>query len=463
MYIIIIGAGKLGYQLSEMFSLKENNVALVDINDEALLRANSNIDLLTVNSSGLDLKVLEELNAHLADIVIAVTSNDETNMLIATLVKKLGCKKVIARIRNPEHAYQLDFLKEHLAIDYVSNPELEVAKEIGKNILKSEAINMEDFAKGRVGMFEVKLTSSSEWINHPIKDVELPKRSLIVAVLRDGKMSVPNGFTVLEDQDTIYMIGVKEELQNYSKKNLEPIQKRKIKRAMILGGGKAAFYLAKMLLQSGVLVKIIERDKDRCKYLAQNLEHALIIHGDATDVGLLVEEDLSDMDALILLTGFDEENILLSMVAKKHGVHKIITKVSKPNYVNIIEQLGIEMAINPILISASGIMRNAQGGRLLSISMLLGGHAEVMEIIAHDDSRIVETPLHKLNLPEGLIIGAVVRGGKVYIPDGNFVIHAGNRVVVFCLKEDANKIEPLFYKTKRGILNELWRSNKSNR
>lgn len=463
MYIIIVGAGKLGYQLSEMFSLKENNVALVDVNEEALLRANSTIDLLTVNASGLNMKILEELNAHLADIVIAVTSSDETNMLIATLVKKLGCKKVVARIRNPEHAYQLDFLKDHLCIDYVSNPELEVAKEIGKNLLKSEAIYMEDFAKGKVGMFELKVTAFPEWQNKAIKDITLPRRTLIVAVLRNSEMIIPNGFTILEETDTIYMIGVKEELQNYSKKYISIVQPRKVKRAMILGGGKAAFYLAKMLIQSHVSVKIIERDKERCKYLAQNLDEALIIHGDATDVNLLREEDIDEIDALILLTGFDEENILLSMVAKKHNVSKIITKVSKPNYVNIIEQLGIEMAINPILISASGIMRYAQGGRLLSISMLLGGHAEVMEIIASENSKIVGTPLRELDLPEGIIIGAVVKGGKVYIPNGETVISPGNRVVVFCLKEEIHKIERFFYRTKRGILNELWRGNKGHR
>lgn len=463
MYIIIVGAGKLGYQLSEMFSLKENHVALVDINEEALLKANSSIDLLTVNANGMNLKVLEELNVNSADMLIAVTSKDETNMLIANLAKKLGCKKVIARIRNPEHTSQIKFLKEHLCIDYVSNPELEVAKEIGKNVLKSEAVNMEDFAKGRVGMFEYKLTFASEWINHPLKDLTLPKRSLIVAVLRDGKMTIPNGFTVLSEGDIIYLIGVKEELEKHSKKELHLTPHRKTRRVMILGGGKAAFYLSKMLIKSGVVVKIVERDKERCKDLAQTLPDALIIHGDATDINLLIDEDFGEMDGLVLFTGFDEENILLSMVAKKHGVPKIITKVSKPNYVNIIEELGLEMAINPVLISAAGIMRYIHGGRLLSMSMILGGHAEVMEIIAQEDSKIVDKPLHKLNIPTGIIIGAVVRGGKVYIPDGNTIIHPGNRVIIFCLKEETSKIEPLFYKTKRGILNELWRGNKTHR
>ena len=463
MYIIIVGAGKLGYQLSETFSLKENDVTLIDINDEALQKANSSIDLLTINSNGMNLEVMKEINIETADLLIAVTNRDETNMVIATMAKKMGCKKVIARIRNPENTSQIKHFMEHLCIDYVCNPELEVAKEVGKILLKIEAVNMEDFAKGRVSMFEYKLTSESDWINKPLWRLTLPNRSLIVAVLRNGEMTVPNGETVLSENDIVFLIGVKEELEKHSKSELHLPPSRKTKRVMILGGGRAAFYLAKILTKSGVIVKIIERDKERCKELANSLSEALIIHGDATNIDLLLEEGFTDMDGVVLFTGFDEENILLSMLAKKHKIPKIITKVSKLNYVNIIDELGIEIAINPVLLSASEITRYLNGGRILSIAMLLGGHAEVMEIIAQEGSRIIDKPLHKLDLPKGIIIGAVVKGKKVYIPNGKTTIHEGDRVVIFCLKDDLSKIEPYFYKTKRGILNELWNSSKNHR
>jgi trk system potassium uptake protein TrkA len=463
MYIVIVGAGKLGTQLSELLSSKDNNVALVDINNEALQKANLHMDLLTVNASGLSLNVLQELNVEKADVLIAVTSSDELNMLIATLAKKSGCKKVIARIRNPEHTDQLDFLKNNLNIDYVSNPELEVSKEIFKSLFKNEGVNTEDFAKGKVIMSELKVTDHSSLAESYIKNLNLPKKMLIVAILRDSKIIIPHGDTVVHSGDLLYLIGVKEEVNSFTKDNGVTVVPKPVKRVMIIGGGKAAFYLTKKLLRNEVAVKIIERDKERCKYLAQEFKKALIIHGDATDINLLLEENIADMDSVVLLTGFDEENILLSMVAKKQNVSKIITKVSRSIYVNIIEQLGIELAINPILITASGIMRNIYGGKILSITMLLGGQAEVLEVIAEENSKIVNRHLYQSGLPVGIIIGAVVKNGKILIPDGNMIIEPGNRVIVFCLKEETGRIEEFFYKNKRGFLNELWYGNKSNR
>lgn len=456
MYVIIVGAGKLGYQLSELFSLKENNVALIDINNEALLKAGSHLDLLTVNDSGLSLASLQSINVEKADVLISVTGSDELNMLIANLAKKLGCKKVIARIRNPEHTEQLEFLKQNLNIDYVSNPELEISKEIFKNLFRKEGVNTEDFAKGKVIMSEMKIMDKSDLLSKSLRELNLPKKMLIVAILRDSQIIIPHGSTKILQDDLLYLIGVKDEVHTFIKNNGIPVANKTVKRVLIIGGGKAGFYLAKALLKNDVSVKIIERDKERCKYLAQELKNALIIHGDATDLNLLVEESIGDMDAVIMLTGFDEENILLSMVSKKQNVPKVITKVSKSNYVNIIEQLGIEHAINPILITASGIMRNIYGGKILSIAMLLGGQAEVLEIIVDENSRAVNKPLYSIGLPEGIIVGSIVKNGKVIIPDGNTVIEPGNRVVVFCLKEETHRLEEYFYQSKRGFLHELW-------
>ncbi|MBM7562290.1 Trk system potassium transporter TrkA [Fusibacter tunisiensis] len=456
MYVIIVGAGKLGYQLSELFSLKDNNVALIDINNEALLKASAHLDLLTVNDNGLNLSSLQEINVEKADVLIAVTSSDELNMLIATLAKKLGCKKVISRIRNPEHMDQLEFLKQNLNIDYVSNPEFEVAKEIFKTLFKKEGVNTEDFAKGKVIMSDMKVVDKSALIDQPLKGIDLPHKVLIIGILRSGVMIIPHGNTIVLKEDILYVIGVKDEVHEFIKQNGISVAQKSAKRVMIIGGGKAAFYLAKKLLKTDVSVKIIERDKERCKYLAQELKRVLVIHGDATDINLLIEEGIGDMDAVVTLTGFDEENILLSMVAKKNSVPKVVTKVSKSNYVDIIEQLGTEHVINPILVTASGIMRNIYGGKILSIAMLLGGQAEVVEIIVNEKSLVVNQPLYSVNLPEGIIVGSVVKNGKVYIPNGETVIEPGNRVIVFCLKEETHRLEEFFYGTKRGFINELW-------
>lgn len=459
MNIIIVGAGKLGFRLADMFSIKDNNVTVVDNDDEALIRTSSHVDLMTVKANGLDIEVMEQLNLNRTDLLIAVTEFDETNMLIASLAKKMGCRRVAARIRNPEYSNQLDFLKHNLDIDYVTNPDLETAKEIAKMLLKTEAIYMDDFANGKVAMSEFRIASDYYLNAKPLKDINLPKRVLIVAINRDNEMIIPNGDTILYTDDILYMIGVREEIKNFTKMYHEHIthpEHKKLRRVMLLGGGKTSFYLAKRLIQSGVQVKIIERNKERCKDLALQLHDALVIHGDATDVAILAEENITDMDAVVMLTGFDEENILLSMVAKKYKVPKIITKVSKSNYISVFHELGIDHALNPILLTASHIMRYAQGGKIKSLSMLLGDYAEVMEVIAMEGSKIVGKPLKEISLPKGIIIGAVVKGGKVLIPDGNMVIEPHNRIIVFCLREDIDKIESTFYKGKRGIFNELW-------
>ena len=466
MNIVIIGAGKLGYRLADMFSIKDNNVTLVDYSDDALHRASANIDLMTVKANGLSIDVLEQLNLNHTDLLIAVTTNDESNILMATIAKKLGCHRVAARVRNPEFSNQLDFLKHNLEIDYITNPDHETAKEIAKMLLKTEAVYMDDFANGKVALSEFRISSDYYLNAKCIKNINLPKRILIVAIKREDEMIIPNGDTVLYTGDLLYMIGVREEIQNFQKMYTEHIthpEHKKLKRVMLLGGGKTSFYLAKRLIKAGVQVKIVERNKERCKELALQLKEAMVIYGDATDVAILVEESVSNMDAIVMLTGFDEENILLSMVAKKYKVPKIITKVSKSNYISVFQELGIDLALNPILLTASHIMRYAQGGKIKSLSMLLGEYAEVMEVIAVEGTRIVGKPLKDIDLPKGIIIGAIVKGGKVFIPDGNMVIEPHNRIIVFCLREDIDKIESYFYKGKRGILNELWNSSEGYR
>lgn len=466
MNVVIIGAGKLGYRLANIFSIKDNNVSVVDNDDEALYKAQSDIDMMPMRADGLNIEMLTRLNIAVTDILFAVTGSDETNLLIATLAKKMGCRRVVARVRNPDYSNQIDFIKHNLDIDLITNQDYETATEIAKMLLKSEAIYMDDFANGKVGMSEFAIESEYLLNGKTIKNINLPKRILIVAIKRNEEMLIPNGNTVLLTGDLLYIIGVKLEIQNFLKQYREHLMKpdhKRIKRVMILGGGNISYYLAKRLEQKGVQVKIIEKNKEVCKELAIDLPSALIIHGDATDLSILIEENIAHMDSVITLTGFDEENILLSVVAKKYKVPKVITKVSKSNYVSVLHDLDINLVINPVLLTASHLMRYAQGGRIKSLSLLLGGSAEVMEIIALEGTRIVGRPLSTIELPEGIIIGAVVKNGKVIIPDGTTVIEPHNRVIVFCLNDVIDKIEAFFYKGKRGILNELRNDHEGTR
>lgn len=452
MYIIIVGAGKLGYRLSEMFSLKENNVALIDTNEQALVKAHASIDLLTYRANGLDFGALQELNIHTADILIACTGEDETNMLLASLAKRAGCKKTIARIRKPEYSEQMAFLKSNLDINYFANPDFEIAKEIMKTVHRRAAVNFEDFAKGKIALSESRLDPKSSILGKPLRDLNLPKKLLLVAVLQQGKLIIPNGSTVLNSHDIVYTLGVHDEISQFCKNHGKTIENHLVKRMMILGGGNSAYYLAKMLIDNHIQVKVVERNKERCKHLAQVLPEAMIIHGDATDTQLLDEENLKEMDAVALLTGFDEENILLSIISKQIGVNKIITKLSKSHYLNLIDQLDIDEVVNPVHVTAAGILRNVRGGQILSLTTLLGGEAEVVEIIASEDTPIVNQQLKYLNIPEGIIIGAIVKKGKVFIPNGDMAVNPGDRMVIFALSELSSEFDRFFYPRTKKLL-----------
>jgi len=463
MEIIIVGAGKLGYKLAEAFAIEDNNVVMVDIKSSALDRADSQLDVLTVKGNGAQLSLLSSLKAGSKDLLVAVTSSDEANILIASTAKRLGCKKVAARVRNPEYSNQIDFVKKEMNIDYIANPEQETAKEISKYLIKGKALHMEDFAEGRVVMTEFRAKNLPLAKNTVLKDLDLPSQMLIAAIQRDGGIIIPHGDTIIKESDLVYIIGEKKTVNNYCIECGKPSIKRGAKKVMILGGGKAGYYLAKNLIKSGVQVKIVERSEERCRYLAEELPAALIIHGDGTDNHLLREENIGETDALVSLTGYDEENLLVALLAKKHGVEKVIAKVSRPNYVPIIEQLGIDVAINPVLIIASEILRYTQGGRVAALSLLLGGEAEVIEIITQENSSIVGKPLKALNLPKGLIVGAVVKNGDVIIPDGNTVIGPDQRLIIFILQSEVKILKKLFYKTRGGIFGELWDNYKGLR
>lgn len=463
MNIVIVGAGKLGIRVAEAFSQEQNSLTIIDQREVPLSNAASTLDVLTVQGSGLQLSVLEQANVAKADLFVAVTSSDEVNILASSSAKKMGCPLVIARVRDPVYGSQLAFFREQFDIDYIANPEAEMAKEIARYLLRGYAVNMENFADGRVGMVDFRVHNLKGVAGQRIRDLDLPRCLLIAAILRSNETIIPHGDIQLEDGDVIYVIGKRDSVNEFSLRYGAPMHKHPVRRVMILGGGRAGFQLAHRLLQNNVAVKIIEQDEDRCLYLSENLKGALIIQGDATDRNLLDEENTDEMDALISATGIDEENLLLALLGKQLGIEKVIAKVSRPNYVPIIEQLGIDLAINPVLLMASDILRFVQGTSVVSLSLLMQGEAEVLEVIAKQDSRLVGQPLGELQLPKGIIVGAIVHNGNVVVPGGDAVIHPGDRVIIFCLQSEMAALERLLNTKKRGLLHELWDSRKSIR
>lgn len=463
MKVIVVGAGKLGYKLSEALVSEGIDITVIDHNPEVIDRVNEHLDVLTVLGNGIDLSILKELDIKSYNILVACTDSDETNTLICTLAKKLGCKRTIARIINPRYLKQLDFIKSELGIDYIVNPDLATAYSIEKYLLKSYNFYSGGFASGKVQMIDFNVGNNSDFINRQIKDLQGFNDLLITAISRDGEIIIPDGFTTICPEDIIYIIGRTKDITSFIHKYDGSDRKKEIQRVMILGGSNMAFYLAENLGKSNIDVTIIEQDKERCIELSEDLESALIVHGDGTDIHLLEEERLSTMDAFVGATGFDEENLLMGLMAKQAGVNKTVSKISRENYTKIIDRLGIDAALNPIYITTSNILKIIRGGKIVSVSLLIGGDGEVTEIIIGKDIPVIGKKIKDLKLPKGVIIGSIVRDGKIIIPNGDSRLEANDRIVVFCLSENLSELKLFFEPSKGGFLNELWNRSKDNR
>jgi len=463
MNVLIIGAGKLGYRLAK-FMIQENlNVTMIDKNEDVLNKINEHIDVLTIHGNGINMQILKEINIKNYDLMVAATSSDETNTVICSLAKQLGCTQTIARIRNPEYFKQLDFIKSKMGIDHIINPDLETALAIEKYLLRSYGFYSDDFASGRVQMLDFNISKTKNLINKRIMDIEGFEKLLITAISRNGKLIIPNGATTLEDNDIIHVIGERNDIQKLSEDFKFNKSLHEIKKVMILGVGNIGYYLAQNLSEYNIKTTLIEQDSEKAKMLSLKLDKTLVIQGDGTDINLLEEEKLDSMDCFIGATGFDEQNLLMALMAKQADVNQCIAKVSKPNYETIMDRLGIDVALNPIYITASNILKLVRGGKVVSVSLLLGGDGEVTEIKIDKNSAFTNIPMSQMDLPDGVIIGAIVRNGEVIIPNGESVLKQYDRIVVFSLSKDLSTLKMFFKPEKGGKLSELWRRKKSVR
>lgn len=456
MKVIIVGAGKLGQKLAESMINEEIDVTVIDNNPIVIERINDHLDCLTIVGNGIDIAMLRSLDIESCDLLVACTDGDETNTVICTLAKKLGCKSTIARIRNTEYKEQLDFIKKEMGIDQIVNPDLATANVIETYLLRSYNFYSGDFADGRIQMVDFNVGVADEFVGKKLKDLKNFQSLLIAAVSRYGQIIIPNGDTELEAFDTIYVIGKTKDISKLGKILEEDANKRKVQRLMIFGGSNTAIFLAKKLIDKGISVTIIEQDIARCHELSEKLDGALIIQGDGTNIHLLEEEQLKTMDAFIGLSGFDETNLLMALMAKQTGVPKVISKISRPNYNKIIDKLDIDAAFNPVFITASSILKFVRGGKVISVSLILGGDAEVVELIVSEGAAIVGKPLAELNLPEGIIIGAIVHGKEVIIPNGKSIIHGNDRIISFCLSKDVQMLKSLIKPQEAKMFSQFW-------
>jgi len=454
MRIIIVGAGKVGYQLAETLSKGLYDVIVIDREEQVLKKVQDNLDVLTIQSNGFASHIFKEIGLNNEDVVIAVTGSDEGNMLICMAAKRLGAGKTIARVRNPEYARDIAITKEQLSIDYVINPELSTADEITRMLSFSPAGQIEEFARGKVQMVAVPMNESNPLVNKRIRDLNYLEDILIAAIVRKGNIIIPKGDDEIRANDTIYIIGQNPNIIKFC--SLIGKAPRKVNNVMILGGGKSTYYLAERLLSLGISVKIIEQDLNRCKELAEALPNALIIHGDGTDADLLKSENIESMDAFIALTGIDEENVLVALLAKQLGASKVISKISRSNYISLVETIGVDAAITPSMITAAEIMRFIQGGKVLSLFLIMGGQAEIMELIAQPHSEAVNTPIKELKIPKEAIICAIVQNNHVVVPHGNDMVKPNDRVIVLCKSSEVSKVKNLFTNNQGDKKHGFW-------
>lgn len=444
MNIAIVGAGKLGSKVASALLGGEYSVTVIDINESVLNKLSQQLDIMTVAADARDTSVLTGINIKDFRYLLAATGDDETNILIAAFAKKLGCRHVIARVRDPEHMNQFGFIKETMGIDSIVNPDMAITVEIYKYLAEKYTLSGGIFTSGMVALAEFPARKFRKLVGLSMPEIhELLPNMLIAALSRKGKVIIPHGEDQIMDSDYVYIIGEKDEILALNEKVHEKGVYTNLQKVMIVGGGKTGFYLAEKLSDFGAAVKVIEKDMERCKYLSTHLNNVMILHGDGTDIAMLDEENLEDMDAFVTATGFDEGNLLLALTAKQHGVEDVISKVSHESYKGLIERLGVNMVLNPLDITTSNILRFIQGEKKVISSVLLQGQAEMMEIVAHSHMEILNTPIKKLNLPKGLLIAAIHRGNEVIIPNGDTVIKWNDRVILLSLLTEMEYIEKL--------------------
>ena len=445
MKIAIVGAGKLGLKVINALVGGDHAITVFDVNEAVLNKISQQYDVMTVAGNAKQISLLKDRGIENFDFLIACTDSDEQNIVIAAFAKKLGCSKVIARVRDPEHMNQMDFIMETMNIDHIVNPDLSITKEIYKYLVEKYTLTNGIFSSGKVSLVQFKVQKYRKLIGLSMIEVSkvLPNM-LVVAISRNGKIIIPHGKTVIDEHDTLYLIGEKSQIVELHKKVHEKGKYTNLQKVMIIGGGKTGYYLAGKLSEFGIAVKLIEKSKERCYYLSTHLDDVMVLHGDATDTSLLEEENLDEMDAFVSATGFDEENLLLALIAKQRGVEDVISKVSHQSYKDLIEKMGIDMALNPLDIVASTILRYIQGSKKIIASLLIQGQAEIMEIIASNEMKLANVPLKDVALPDGVLIAAIHRGQQVIIPNGDTRILEDDKVTIFCLLTDIGELEKLF-------------------
>ena len=446
MRIIIVGGGGVGYEVARSLSEKQQDVVVIEKSETKARRFTEALDVMVIEDNGANASVLERAGIKEAGMLIAVTHLDEINIVACMLAKHYKVPLTVCRIRNSGFHEDISAITpKELGIDLVINPELVAATEISGMLHFPDASEVEYFHQGKVMMLAVTADEKAGITGVPLKKLPLGPDCMVVGISSPaGDFIVPAGDDIIEPGYKIYLVGESRTLKNIS--SLLHHEKTRVNNVTILGGGKIAYRLAKLLEDSlqHFNVKLIEKEEARCADLCRELKKTLVLQGDTNEIAILKEEDTDQADAVIAATGDDRSNIVGALLARQFGVKKIICEMMKPQYVPVYSALGIGSVINPRLLAAAQIVRLIRREDVVTLSILQNEKAEILEIILPESAKVTGKTLKTAGLPRGVLIGSVVRNEQVIIPNGNTKLLAGDRLVVFAVPKVSAKLGRFF-------------------
>ena len=450
MRILIFGAGNVGYMLAESLSSEKHDVTVVDSAIDSYLDALDKLDVMSIRGSAASLSTQRRAGAGNADVVIAVTRNDEVNMLSCITSKKLGAKYTISRIRDPEYARDAELFRNQLDIDYVINPEKSTAGEILRLLRVPAAVEVDTFFRGRVEIVGLRVAEGDVITGEPLSELrkKLKTQILFCIVERDGEVFMPRGDFVIMSGDLVYFSGKGADITKLLR--LMRRETGMVENVMIIGGNRTAYYLALLAAGIGIRPVVVDSDKNKCEKLAEDVPQATVICGDGTEPELLKSENIGNMDAFAALTDSDEENLMLSLYANRCGVRKVVAMANRQDYIPLVNSLGLESVVSPQIITASNILHfvrglsGSRGGKIISLHRLLDGRVEALEFEVGNDMPYLEKKIKDMPIRRDVMVALIFRGGNSIIPDGDDIIKEGDSVVIVTKHSGFDELNDIF-------------------
>lgn len=444
--IIIVGCGKVGRTLVEQLIKEGHDITIIDKKPGMIQQITNLYDVMGIAGNGASYSILEEAGIKSADLIISVTGSDELNLLCCTIATQVGNCAAIARVRTPDYSKEANYLREKLGLALIINPELEAAKEMARILYLPTSLEVNAFAHGQAELIKFQIPDGSSLDGMQIADLgrKLSTNVLIGAVERGEEVHIPSGYFTLHSGDTVSFVSTKKAAIEFFKHL--GLNTRQVRNTLIIGGGRAAYYLADQLIKTGISVKIIESDFNRCEELSILLPKAVIINGDGTDKDLLKEEGIEDVESFVPLTGIDEENIMLTLYAKTVSKAKVITKLNRINFTEVINSLHLGSVVYPKYITSEAIIayvrakKNSINSNIETLYHMYDSRVEAIEFLIEEESEITNIPFKDLKLKDNLLISFINRNGSIIIPSGQDSLQVGDSVMIITSHTGLNNL-----------------------